>query len=679
MLQRGILSMHGTEDCILERALISWDLQPFENCFNNEDQRTWRSFHSCEMQKSRRTPDRRTPEISISPSKKQVKPENFANAIRPLQTFDNIEPIAAREAASPHKNPDKLSTLLAHLGKVPESPLTLRTHESSLRTSWESDCARVQEHIRENHLSTSFLFAAHYDKSQLGCAPDLTGPVRQGLEMIHSYYSGRQNISESGSNGGAATSGVTFEDIQRANSTMSAAEFSKFLHDMCTFRLPTEIMMTIFQFCNLDNLNPGTLITEMNYREFIRSLVCTAIYCYGDMCTSHLKCLDILSRELMLNDPQKLRDHIFRMSRACAGFGAWKAPDEEVRALVKQNKATKRRSQKLVDILPTREVLNDLVKVLESKAKVIKMIHWSAFAGPYIGMLVPLMSAVGRFRYMISVKNMGENSVRVGFRVVGLDFVSLKFCPPNLLGAGISCYLEIFFDSHDTPAGEYLGRIEVITGDDQDTIMLAFPVYLLIAPKTLAASVAVNPNTFNASVAASTVCNRFSRDAVFANFSKCALDERGEVVVALGNGHHGIKRYVTDDAFMSIMRSFGLRKDQAESLFRTALKIQHSKNAKLDIDNFCQSVLPSLCHKVNDRIDRTKSADFAALNTSLDDELENSSLSRGLCYPLSLKKFGQAGVFPSTLSSKTSLKSPTPLPRLLPSISRLEMLIKKKQ
>ena len=474
------------------------------------------------MQKSRRTPDRRTPDLRTSVSQKQPKPEILASAARPYQTPD-AKAMTTTDAPSHYKSPEKVSNLLAHLEKVMESPPAQRIKQTNMRAAWESDCARAQEYIRENHLSTSFLFAAQYDKSQLGCAPDVGGPVRQGLEMIHTYYSGRQNIAESGNNGGAATSGVTFEDIQRANGTMSAAEFSKFLHDMCTFRLPTEIMMAIFQFCNLDNLNPGTLITEMNYREFIRSLVCTAIYCYGDLCSSHLKCLDTLSNELMLNDPQKLRDHIFRMSRACAGFGAWKAPDEEVRALVKQNKATKRRSEKLVDILPSREVLNVLVKVLESKAKVIKTIHWCAFAGPYIGMLVPLMSEVSRFKYMISVKNMGENSVRIGFRVVGLDFVSLKFCPPNLLGAGISCCLELFFDSHETTAGEYLGRIEVITGDDQDTIMMTFPVYFLIASKSAAATIAVNPDTFSASVAASTLCSRYSRDAVLASLEKNAL------------------------------------------------------------------------------------------------------------------------------------------------------------
>ena len=631
------------------------------------------------MQKSRRTPERRTPELQISPSKKQIKQESFASATRPLKTSDDPEALSRRAAVSPHRSPDKVSTLLAHLGKVMESPPALRIKQTNLRAAWESDCARSQEHIRDNHLSTSFLFAAHYDRSQLGCAPDLTGPARQGLEMIHTYYSGRQNIAESGNNGGASASGVTFEDIQRANGTMSAAEFSKFLQDMCSFRLPTEIMMAIFQFCNLDNLNPGSYITEMNYREFVRSLVCTAIYCYGDLCLSHLKCLETLSKELMLNDPQKLRDHIFRMSRACAGFGAWKAPEEEVRSLVKQNKPTKRRSEILVNILPTREVLNDLVKVLESKAKVIKMIHWGAFAGPYIGMLVPLMSTVGRFRYMISVKNMGENSVRIGFKVVGLDFVSLKFCPPNLLGAGISCYLELFFDSLDTPAGEYRGRIEVISGDNQDTTMVAFPVYFLIAPKSVTATAAVNPNTFSASIAASTLCSRYSRDTVIANFEKFALDDKGGVLVLQGDTHEHTKRYVTDEVFMSIMKSFGLRKDQAQTLFRTALKMQHSRNVKLDVDNFCLTILPNLCHKVNDRIDGTKSADFAALNTSLDDELENSSLSRGICYPLSSKKVGHLGSSPGMMISKTNIKSSTPMPRLLPSISRLEMLINKIQ
>ena len=173
------------------------------------------------MQKSRRTPERRTPELQISPSKKQIKQESFASATRPLKTSDDPEALSRRAAVSPHRSPDKVSTLLAHLGKVMESPPALRIKQTNLRAAWESDCARSQEHIRDNHLSTSFLFAAHYDRSQLGCAPDLTGPARQGLEMIHTYYSGRQNIAESGNNGGASASGVTFEDIQRANGTMS--------------------------------------------------------------------------------------------------------------------------------------------------------------------------------------------------------------------------------------------------------------------------------------------------------------------------------------------------------------------------------------------------------------------------------------------------------------------------
>jgi hypothetical protein len=627
------------------------------------------------MQKPRRTPDRRTPELQISPSKKQIKLETLSSSMRTL--ID--EAVASRQHMSPSKlSPEKIPPLLANLGKMNESPLAIRTKQTHLRTAWENECMRTQECIRENHISSSFLVAAHYEKSQLGCAPDVGGPVRQGLEMIHSYYSGRQNISECGNNGGAATTGVTFEDIQRANGTMSAAEYSKFLHDMCEFRLPTEIMMAIFQFCNLDNLNPGTLITEMNYREFIRSLVCTAIYCYGDLCSSHLKCLDLMSKELMLNDPQKLRDHIFRMSRACAGFGAWKAPDEEVRALVKQNKLTKRRNEKMENIIPSRQVLDELVKVLESKAKVIKLIHWGTFDGPYIGMLVPLMSPVSRFKYMMSVKNMGENSVRVGFRVVGLDFVSLKFCPPNLLGAGISCYLEIFFESHDTPPGEYHGRVEVLTGDLQDTVMLVFPIYFFIAPKTIAATVAANPNTFSAGIAASNLCSRYSRNAILAKFEELTIDDQGGVHEMKGDGLFKSKRFVTDEVFMSVMRNFGLRKNEAQALFRATQKIQHSKmDSKLDVNNFCENIRPSLCRKVNDRIDGTKSADFAALSTSVDDELENSSLSRGICYPLSLKKLWQTGSSPRKNAAKSNLTSPTVLPRLLPSISRLEILMDK--
>ena len=625
------------------------------------------------MQKSRRTPDRRTPELRISPAGKQTRPAALASASLLLKSPEHIEAAATVESASPHRSPERVSSLNAHLGKMMESPPVLRTKHTNLRSNWERDCELAHEFIRENHLSTSFLLAGHYDRSQLGCAPDEGGPDRQGLEMIHSYYSGRQNIAESGSGGGPVASGVTFEDIQRANSTMSAAEFSKFLQDMFSFRLPTEIMMAIFQYCNLDNTNPETLITEMNYNEFVRSLVCTAIYCYGDMCSSYLQCMEIVSKELMLNEPQKLREHIFQMSRACAGFGAWKAPDEIVRALVKQNKSTKRRSEKLVDILPSREVLNDLVKVLQSKAKVIQMIHWGAFAGPYIGMLVPLSSPVGRFRYMVSVKNMGEKSVRIGFKVIGLDFVSLKFSPPNLLGAGISCYLEMFFDSRDTPAGEFYGRVEVITGDNQDTVMFTFPVYFLIAPKSVASSLVANPSTFNASIAARSLCSRFSRAVIFSNFEKFALDEHGGVLVLQGGSDHDKKGYVTFEVFMSIMRSFGLRKDQAQDLFQKALKSQHSKNGQLEILNFCQSMLPSLCQNVNDRIDGTKSADFAALNTSVNDEQENAALSRGMCHPLSLRKIGKIG---SSSPAKNHLKkSPTPVPRLLPSISRLEMHI----
>jgi hypothetical protein len=261
----------------------------------------------------------------------------------------------------------------------------------------------------------------------------------------------------------------------------------QFLTDMAPFRLPNVVLTGIFQMMNVEEANSnyggGKLEDddnaehELHLDEFLKALVGVAIYCYGD-CMSRIDAVQTLARELILDQPYKLRERISVMSRACAGFGAWRAPPNMLEKVQRPAPPTKRRIGLLSALLPSpfSQEMKDLVELLQSVSPVIPKMRTVAFPGAYIAMSVPVdKTEVRTIRCFVTVRNMSEKSRPIWYRVVGLSWMNMKQRGNSrVLGCGMSLMAEVFFDVCDAPAGEHLGGVQVMEGQD---LVYEVPVY----------------------------------------------------------------------------------------------------------------------------------------------------------------------------------------------------------
>jgi hypothetical protein len=256
---------------------------------------------------------------------------------------------------------------------------------------------------------------------------------------------------------------------------------------MAPFRLPNVALTGIFQMMNVEEFNcnygGGTLEDddnaedEMHFHEFIKAVVSVAIYCYSDSMSSE-DAVTTLARELMLDRPFALRERIKVLARTCAGFGAWRAPADEVERFHRAKPPTKRRSELLTDIVPKpfSQKMKDLVELLQRLSPCIPKVHTIPFPGPYIAMSIPADKYGDRpVRCFVSVRNMGEKVQPIWFRVRGLSWLNMKMRSAcRVLGCGMSMMAEVFFDVCDVPLGEHLGGFQVMTEQD---LVYEVPVY----------------------------------------------------------------------------------------------------------------------------------------------------------------------------------------------------------
>lgn len=255
---------------------------------------------------------------------------------------------------------------------------------------------------------------------------------------------------------------------------------------MAPFRLPNVALTGIFQMMNVgeknSNFGGGTLDDddnaedEMHFDEFMKAIVSVAIYCYSET-MSHKDAVRTLAVELKLDQPYALRERIKVLARTSAGFGAWKAPADEIDK--RPLPPTKRRPELLTDILPQpfSQEMKDLVEYLQFQSPSIPKVHTFSFPGPYIALSVPVdKTAVRTVRCFVSVRNMSERSRQVWYRVNGLSWLNMKMrgsC--RVLGCGMSMMAELFFDVCDAPLGEHLGGFQIMSGQD---VVYEVPVYL---------------------------------------------------------------------------------------------------------------------------------------------------------------------------------------------------------
>jgi hypothetical protein len=262
------------------------------------------------------------------------------------------------------------------------------------------------------------------------------------------------------------------------------------LTDMAPFRLPTVVLTGIFQMMNAEeancNLGGGTLedddnaSDEMQIDEFIKAVVCIAIYCYSDS-MSHEDAVRTLAHALMLDQPYALRERIKVLARMCAGFGAWRAPSDEVAKFQRSVPPTKRRQDLLTDLLPQpfSQEMKNLTDLLKSQSPVIPILKTIAFPGPYIALSVPADKCeVRAVRCFVTVRNMSERVQQIWFRVNGLSWLNMKTrSSARTLGCGMSMTAEAFFDVCDGPLGEHLGGFQVMSQQD---LVYEVPVYFNI-------------------------------------------------------------------------------------------------------------------------------------------------------------------------------------------------------
>ena len=259
---------------------------------------------------------------------------------------------------------------------------------------------------------------------------------------------------------------------------------------MAPFRLPNVALTGIFQMMNVEesnsNFGGGTLEDddnaedEMQFDEFVKAVVCVAIYCYSDS-MSHEDAVQTFARELMLHKPYSLRDHIRVLARTCAGFGAWRAPADEIAKFQRRLPPTKRRHELLTDILPKpfSQKMKDLVAMLRAHSPAIPKIRTNPFPGPYIALSIPADKCGCRcIRCFVSVRNTSESVRQIWFRVSGLPWLNMKTrSSSSVLGCGMSIMAEVFFDVGDAPLGEHLGGFQAMSGED---LVYEVPVYFNI-------------------------------------------------------------------------------------------------------------------------------------------------------------------------------------------------------
>ena len=276
----------------------------------------------------------------------------------------------------------------------------------------------------------------------------------------------------------------------------------QFLTDMAPFRLPNVALTGIFQMMNAEEANSNhgggkledddNAEDEMHLEEFLKALVSVAVYCYGDS-MSNSDAVQTLARELLLDQPYKLRERINVLSRACAGFGAWRAPPDLLEKVLRPVAPTKRRPELLSAVLPNpfSQEMKDLVELLQSKSPAIPKMRTVTFPGAYIALSVPVDRTEARtIRCFVTVRNMSEKSRAIWYRVVGLSWMNMKQrVSARVLGCGMSLMVEVFFDVCDAPAGEHLGGVQVMEGQD---LVYEVPVYFNFVKETEAPQMAAD-------------------------------------------------------------------------------------------------------------------------------------------------------------------------------------------
>jgi len=356
--------------------------------------------------------------------------------------------------------------------------------DQGVLTVFEKKCAQVKQHTTSSH---DFVVQTFYDG-------DMVSSGRGGghtiildetpMQMIFIFYAARQSVSETGMN-----ADPTFQDIERANSTMSAGEFSKFVNDMIPVIIPRSDLTAIFQLSNntVNSADEDNGNQELCYDEFTLALTRLALYLYHHSGCSVQSALHKLADTLKFNQPYAVREYLRITGRMNAGFGAWR-PSPEARESAQFHEGKKhrfsRKNQSLVEIFPNQDVLQGLSQDLEKLGKKAKGVNWAQFPGPYIGIVLPQSrTEAKRCRFKITVQNMSSGPCLVAQQTSNLSMMTFKYLPTKRVAAGMEYELNMWVELPCEPS-EQLGEVmlyEYETGRE----IACVPVYVKVLPEKM--------------------------------------------------------------------------------------------------------------------------------------------------------------------------------------------------
>ncbi len=334
------------------------------------------------------------------------------------------------------------------------SPLSVLTKRPPISVDLKALMPAFWHSVRaadaSNRSNSLISVSTAYDQSHTGGpvsgnAGKTSSQTTEGsLQQIFFFYAARQSISDSG-NGT-----VTFEDIMRANTTMSKAELNKFLDDMVDYSVPREFIRTVFLVSNCTEGISDEITSELNFEEFCLSLVKISVYIFHDDeilfpdLKSRISCVIKMAEHLHLDDPVRTEKYLKHISRSSAGFGAWKMPPEEQTDTKKDRKCRVRRTTLLSKLLPSDKLelailVGELLSRSQSKAK----ISWQSYPACYIGMHVPSTSPTKRVILSVTVRNKSGNSMSFLPKMKHLPPLCFKFLPPHKCPPGMDWCLRM--------------------------------------------------------------------------------------------------------------------------------------------------------------------------------------------------------------------------------------------
>jgi hypothetical protein len=392
---------------------------------------------------------------------------------------------------------DLLASIWPEFNSTPRPPPTVASLVQHCRAKREPDRGLLTRMEHEVALAMQAVGATKqviletgYEVSAAGKPVDTTKPgaTNGSMELIFVYYAARQSVGSTGLN-----SDPTFEEIEQANTTISAGEFIKFMEDMVMFILPRNDVFNVFQprteksseqngskqslEKNADS--DGGATQELNFLDFVAAVVRLSIYIFktSDR-VSFRQCVEQMAEMLHLDDSRYVKEYLTLAGRVNAGFGAWKMAPEEAVAFKKPRKPRVRQTKSMASLIPGTAVVSELCDYLLSFSGKVYNVTWETFSGPYIAMIVPTTALARRCRLQIVVRNMSPTHFVVDRELFGVPILNIKSMPPKKIAAGMDFSMELWVDLPLAPC-EHLGGVRVFEGEDRK-FLFTIPIYIKI-------------------------------------------------------------------------------------------------------------------------------------------------------------------------------------------------------